>query len=57
LPDRCRVIFEMSRRDGLSHAEIADALDIAPKTVENQIGKALKVLRVALAPWLPGDDA
>lgn len=53
LPPRCRAVFEMSRRDGLSHAEIAEALDIAPKTVENQMSKALRLLRVALAPWLP----
>lgn len=56
LPDRCRAVFELSRRNGLSYAEIADALDIAPKTVENQIGKALRMLRVALAAWLPGGD-
>lgn len=62
LPDRCRAVFELSRRHGMSYAQIADALDIAPKTVENQIGKALRMLRVALAAWLPGgatatDDA
>jgi RNA polymerase sigma-70 factor (ECF subfamily) len=56
LPPRCRAVFEMSRRDGRSHAEIAAALDIAPKTVENQMGKALRLLRAALAPWLPARD-
>lgn len=57
LPDRCRAVFELSRRHGMSYAQIADALDISPKTVENQIGKALRMLRVALASWLPGADA
>jgi RNA polymerase sigma-70 factor, ECF subfamily len=57
LPPRCRAVFELSRRHHMSHAQIADALDIAPKTVENQLGKALKILRVALAPWLPATNA
>jgi RNA polymerase sigma-70 factor (ECF subfamily) len=57
LPDRCRAVFELSRRHHMSYAQIADALDIAPKTVENQMGKALRMLRVALAAWLPGQDA
>jgi RNA polymerase sigma-70 factor, ECF subfamily len=52
LPERCRAVFELSRRHGLSYAQIAEALDIAPKTVENQMGKALRMLRVALASWL-----
>ena len=56
LPDRCRAVFELSRRHNLSYAQIAEALDIAPKTVENQMGKALRMLRVALASWLPGRD-
>jgi RNA polymerase sigma-70 factor, ECF subfamily len=57
LPERCRMVFELSRRHNMSYAQIADALDIAPKTVENQMGKALRMLRVALAAWLPGHDA
>ncbi len=56
LPDRCRAVFELSRRHHMSYADIAAALDIAPKTVENQMGKALRMLRVALAVWLPGAD-
>ena len=56
LPERCRAVFELSRRHGMSYAQIAEALDIAPKTVENQMGKALRILRIALAPWLPARD-
>jgi RNA polymerase sigma-70 factor (ECF subfamily) len=56
LPERCRAVFELSRRHGMSYAQIAGALDIAPKTVENQMGKALRILRTALAPWLPPRD-
>lgn len=39
---RTRQIFLLSRLDGLSHAEIADALRISPKTVQNTISKALQ---------------
>lgn len=45
LPGKCRQIFIMSRNYELSHKEIADLLDITPKTVENQISIALKFLR------------
>jgi RNA polymerase sigma-70 factor (ECF subfamily) len=57
LPARCREVFELSRVQGLSYAEIARSLDISTKTVENQMGKALRVLRGRLAAWLPGGDA
>jgi RNA polymerase sigma-70 factor, ECF subfamily len=54
LPDRCREVFELSRVHGLRYAEIAAALGISVKTVEAQMGKALRLLRERLAPWLPG---
>jgi RNA polymerase sigma-70 factor (ECF subfamily) len=49
LPEKCRIVFLMSRYDEMSYAEISQQLDISVKTVENQIGKALKLLRSALA--------
>ena len=45
LPEMCREIFLMSRMEGLSHKEIAEILEIAPKTVENQNGIGLKKIR------------
>jgi len=48
LPDQCRIIFMMSRYDELRYAEIASNLNISVNTVENQISKALKILRVKL---------
>ena len=45
LPTRCRDIFLMSKRDGMTYAEIADELGLSVKTVEHQISKALKKLR------------
>lgn len=49
LPEKCREIFLMSKRDGLSNQEIAEELDISIKTVKNQMTKALSRLRDALA--------
>lgn len=52
LPDRCQMIFKLSRYEQMSYADIAKTMDISPKTVENQIGKALKTLRKNLLPQL-----
>lgn len=48
LPERCREVFKLSRNEDLSVKEIAKRLEISPKTVENQMTKALKHLRLAL---------
>jgi RNA polymerase sigma-70 factor (ECF subfamily) len=53
LPERCREVFELSRVQGLKYAEIASALGISVKTVEAQMGKAIRILRARLAAWLP----
>lgn len=45
LPPRCAEIFRLSRFEGLKYQEIADHLAISVKTVEVQMGKALRVLR------------
>jgi len=50
LPEQRRKIFKMSRMDGLKYREIADKLNISPKTVEAQMGQALKYLRENLKP-------
>lgn len=50
LPERCRIIFVLSRFEDMSYREIAEQLEIAPKTVENQMAKALKILRETLKP-------
>lgn len=53
LPDQCRLIFQMSRFEQLKYQQIAEQLHISIKTVENQMGKALKILRIKLADFLP----
>lgn len=45
LPPERKKIFLLSKRDGLKYQEIAEELHISIKTVENQMGKALKALR------------
>lgn len=52
LPPQCRAIFVLNRFEQLSYKEIAEQMQISVKTVENQIGKALKVLRLHLADYL-----
>ncbi len=53
LPEQCRTIFQLSRFEELKYREIADKLNLSVKTVENQMGKALRIMRVALAEYLP----
>lgn len=48
LPPQCRKIFLMSRLQGKKYQEIAADLQLSVKTVENQMGKALKILREEL---------
>lgn len=48
LPEQCRNIFYMSRLDDMSYKDISQKLNISVKTVENQIGKALKIVRQQL---------
>ena len=52
LPPQCRNIFELSRFEELKYREIAELLNISIKTVETQMGKALRVLRFQLADYL-----
>jgi len=52
LPPRCREIFWMSRYENLKIAEIAEKLNISKRTVETQISKALKILRIKLVDYL-----
>lgn len=53
LPEQCRTIFQMSRFEELKYREIADQLGLSVKTIENQMGKALKILRIKLVDFLP----
>jgi RNA polymerase sigma-70 factor, ECF subfamily len=52
LPPKCKVIYLLSRHEGLKYAQIAEALGLSVKTVENQMGIALQKLRDDLKPFL-----
>lgn len=53
LPEKCRQIFTLSRKEYLSNKEIATRLGISIKTVENQMTIALRYLRSGLTDYLP----
>ncbi|MDW3646806.1 MAG: RNA polymerase sigma-70 factor [Bacteroidia bacterium] len=57
LPERCRLIFVMKRMEGFSQKEIAEKLNISPKTVENQMTKALKSLKKRIAPFVKNQES
>ncbi len=53
LPEKCRIVFKMSREEFKSYAEIAAELGVSEKTVEAHITRALKILRDKLHIGLP----
>ena len=52
LPEKCRIVFELSRIEGLRYAQIAEKMDISIKTVEAQMSKALAVMKEHLREFL-----
>lgn len=53
LPEKCQEVFRLSRFEQLSYKEIAEQLSISVKTVENHMGKALRLMREGLEDYLP----
>ena len=53
LPPKCRIIFKLVKEDGLKYRQVAGLLNLTSKTVENQMGKALKIMRLKLVDYLP----
>ncbi|MCS7037393.1 MAG: RNA polymerase sigma-70 factor [Saprospiraceae bacterium] len=51
LPEKCRIIFQLSRFERLPHREIAQRLGISVKTIENQLLRAMRLLRLALEKY------
>jgi RNA polymerase sigma-70 factor, ECF subfamily len=48
LPKQCRLVFQLSRDQGMKYNEIAETLHLSVKTIETQMGRALKVLRKSI---------
>jgi RNA polymerase sigma-70 factor (family 1) len=53
LPPKCRLIFKLVKEDKLKYCEVAELLQLSDKTVENQIGIALKKIHSAIRKHLP----
>ena len=53
LPDKCRKIFDLSKKENLTYKQIAEQLDISVKTVETQMGIALRKIREYLSTFYP----
>lgn len=52
LPEKMRAVFEMSRKEGLSHKEIAEQLCISEQSVRSHVKGALKILRLRLGIFI-----
>ena len=52
LPEKCRLIFKYSRNEGMPVKQIAKKLQLSPKTVENQLHKAVKQLKLVTKTFL-----
>jgi RNA polymerase sigma-70 factor (family 1) len=53
LPPKCRLIFKLVKEDGLRYREVGELLHLSIKTVENQVGIALKKIHSAVKVHLP----
>lgn len=52
LPEQCRLVFKLSRFENLKYKEISNVLNISVKTVENHMGKALRLMRENLSEYI-----
>ncbi len=52
LPEKCRLIFKYSRNEGMAAKQIAQEMGLSPKTVENQLHKAIKQLRLVARTFI-----
>jgi len=53
LPVKCKLIFRLVKEDNLKYREVAELLHLTPKTVENQMGIAVKKIHEAIRKRLP----
>ncbi len=53
LPQQCRIIFKLIKEDGLKYKEVAEILNISPRTVQTQLSRAMKKLSDCLTDYSP----
>ena len=51
LPQQCRIIFKLIREDGLKYKEVAEILNISPRTVQTQLFRAMQKLTACLTGY------
>jgi len=56
LPEKCKEIFMLCKYNEMTYAQVSELLSVSPKTVENQMGIALKKLRERLLPFFCRKD-
>jgi RNA polymerase sigma-70 factor (family 1) len=57
LPDRCQLIFRLVKQDGLRYKDVAELLEISPKTVDAQLAIAVKKVAAAIRLNMPQELA
>ncbi|HEU4556023.1 MAG TPA: RNA polymerase sigma-70 factor [Chitinophaga sp.] len=55
LPDQCRKVFKLIKEEGFKYKEVAEILNISPRTVETQLVRAMRRLNEAIGPYLPNN--
>lgn len=56
LPQQCRIIFRLVKEEGIKYKEVAEILDISPRTVQTQIFRAMKKLSAVLSQYIDSEN-
>ncbi len=51
LPQQCRIVFRLIKEDGLKYKEVAEILELSPRTVQTQLFRAVKKLTIVLSDY------
>jgi DNA-binding CsgD family transcriptional regulator len=51
LPQQCRIIFRLIKEDGIKYKEVAEILNISPRTVQTQLFRAMRKLSLVLSEY------
>lgn len=56
LPRQCKIIFNLVKEEGLEYKEVAQILNLSPRTVETQLVRAMKKLDKILSPYISSNQ-